>query len=1173
MNTSRLKAAINVKRFRLNSNLYPTSFARRAAMLLITLALFSLPIYAQNFKATVVGVVTDTTGAAVTGATVTVTEAETAFEQTATTTDDGSFTVAQLPPGTYEIRVDAANFKRTVQTDLLLETDQTQRLNITLEAGDVNETVTIVAEAPVINSDTSEKGEVITNRQVQELPLNGRDATDLAQLVPGVYQRPAEDDQGQGLAAAGTRTDSTNFILDGVNNRSDRNGGIGVNTSVDSIREFKVSTSSYSAEFGRTAGAQINVVSKSGTNRYSGSLFDFARNNVFDAKNALAFDVPSTSSDESKKTLRRNQFGGTIGGALPFFNFGEGGPVFSSGKDRTFFFASYEGTREVRSAVAIKNAPNADWLNGDFRNVRGAGANGRLGDADDTNRVLRPVATVNANGSVTVTRVEFPTPNVIPRTLFNPISAQLLAFIPAANLPSSVVGAPSSNYLATGVNDTNRNQFLAKIDHRISDKNTFYVSFARQSANNFDAFPSNRNFYPGFGRDVRNNYNTLSISDTNIFSSRFINEARFGYFRQRNENLGENRGTDFNALLGIPFPAGYSPGAELQGFPAIRIDGFEEFGDRPNDPFTYSLRNFQFYDVATFIAGKHSFKFGGDIVNSNYVEADVRNVRGDFRFRGRSTNTGTGTTGSGAGNTSGGFRSFADFLLGLPDATQLQFGSVPADLRGTQYAFFVQDDWRIHPRLTLNLGLRYELQQPLREASGRLATFIPGLRQVVLSGDARFSESLIQTDKNNFGPRVGFAFRPFDDDRTVIRGGGGIYHSLESFNVSRQQLANNFPFLNRTQFNRPFISATSTTRNPVGLSISNPFPTNTLSAANDVFGIDTQNRTPEFYQYNLTIERELISDLALEVGYVGSLGRYLGRRYNINQSIITGLNADGTLRTVNPFADVANIGSGTIQYQEQTANSNYNSLQTSLRRRLKNELTLLVSYTFSRAIDDASSTNTSTTGAQQFPQNIYNLRAERALSDFHRQHQFSSSFNYSLPFGRGRAFLGEARGIVQQLLGGYQINGIYTYLSGRPFTPRFNAPDIGQQRPDLISNPYENIPEGLLFNPLAFRRPTTIGGEADLFGNAGRNILTGPNFSNFNASLLKNFRLGERTRIQFRAEAFNVFNHPNYQVPGFILPDDLTLTIDQIRASSTIGRVTATANEGRELQFALKLLF
>ncbi|HEV2883221.1 MAG TPA: TonB-dependent receptor, partial [Pyrinomonadaceae bacterium] len=550
----------------LNSN---QTVPRRLRTCLGTLAFVFLmlgSVSAQSFKATIVGRITDANGAVIPGASVTIVERDTAHTLTATSNDEGSFTISQIPPGNYEVRVEATNFKRSVQSDLVLETDKTQRLNITLEVGNVSELIEVVAAAPVINSETSDKGEVITNRQVQELPLNGRDATDLAQLVPGVYQRPAEDDQGQGLSVAGTRTDATNFILDGVNNRSDRNGGIGVNTSVDSIREFKVSTSSYSAEFGRTAGGQINVVSKSGSNNFHGSAFEFFRDDRFDAANFFS----------GKKDLRRHQFGGTVGGPLPMLKFGEGGRMASSGKDQTFFFVSFEGTREDRSSAFLRQAPNEAWLRGDFRNVRGAGPDRILGNADDTNRVLRPIATPNAQGTAfTITRVEFPTPNVIPASLIHPVSAAMLPFIPAANLPSASADTPSTSYLANGLNNTKRNQFLGKIDHRFSSNNSFYVSYARQTANNFDPFPSARNFYPGFGRDVVNSQNTLSICDTHVFTPGFVNEARFGYFRQSNQNLGQNRDKNYNAIFGIP----HNPPVELQGWPAIRIDGFEEFGD------------------------------------------------------------------------------------------------------------------------------------------------------------------------------------------------------------------------------------------------------------------------------------------------------------------------------------------------------------------------------------------------------------------------------------------------------------------------------------------------------------------------------------------------------------------------------------------------------------------
>lgn len=1122
-----------------------------ACAALLVIALMVAPAFAQTFKSTVVGQVTDSTGAVVPGATVTITEQGTGRTQTATTSDDGSYTIPQLPPGRYDLRIEAASFKPVVQKDLVLETDKTQRVNVTLEAGNVSETVTVVAEQPVLNTDTSDKGEVITQRQVQDLPLNGRDFTDLALLTPGVYRRPAEDDQGEGLAVAGTRTDATNFILDGVVNRSDRNGSVGVNTSVDSIREFKVETSTYSAEYGRTAGGQINVVSKSGTNQFHGTLFEYLRNDIFDANNALA-------APDEPKHLRRNQFGATLGGPLPLPRFGEGGRAITPGRDRTFFFVSYEGTRERRSETAVTNAPAAAWLKGDFSGVRGPGPNGKLGDSDDTGRVL----CISRTG----TKVECPTLNVIPFVAglknsggvevlpANPISLQILPFYPAANIPGSLTG-----YAASGLNRSDRNQFLTKIDHRFSQNNNFYARFARQQRTGFDPFPSSRNFYPGFGRDQKTKYNTLALSDTQVFSSKVINEVRFGYYWQHNENLGQNRNVDWIGQLGLPgLSSGQAP--EFQGFPAIRIDTFSEMGDRPNDPFIYNMKNTQLFDTLNVVSGSHNMKLGVDIIRSNYVENDVRNIRGDFRFRGRNTNP-AGTTGGPA------YYNFADFLMGLPDSTQRQVGSEPSNLTGWQYAFFAQDDWRIAPWLTLNLGLRYELQTPLTEARNRLSNFIPELNAIVLSGDPRYPRTLLETDKNNWGPRVGFALRPFGNEKTVLRGGAGIYYSMETFNPIRQQLAVAFPFVNRLSYSRSSTNILLLSfPNPLNAA-STPFPGagsgagtvvgTEVQGVSEPTGIPTNYKTPEFYQYNLTIERELMKDLALEVGYVGSMGRHLGVRYNVNLPICVTVPCTATANFVRPFPTF-----GDIQYQAQVANSNYNALQASLRRRLTGGLTLLASYTFSRALDNASSTNDSTSGTQKFPQNPRNLRDEWGLSDFHRKHQFTASFNYELPFGKGRTWLRDARGLTETILGGWQVNGIVTLLSGRPFTPQYssNASNSGTQRPDIIGDPFANVPAGLYYNPAAFARPVATATDLNLWGNLGRNALIGPGFQDVDLSALKNFRLTERLKLQFRAEVFNAFNHPNFHIPEFR------------QDFPNAGQFT-DVEEGREWQFALKFIF
>jgi outer membrane receptor protein involved in Fe transport len=1072
-------------------------------LLFVILTGFTAGASAQSFKATIVGSVVDASGAVVPGATVTVAQEGTGLTLTATSSSEGTFSLPQLPPGRYELTVELSGFRKFVQRAILLETDQVRRVEAKLEVGNVAEAVTVAAPAAVLNTDTSNKGEVISTRQLADLPLNGRNYVELALLVPGMYRRPADDDQGEGLSTSGTRTDATNFILDGVVNRSDRNASSGVNAGVDAIREFNVQTSTYSAEYGRTAGAQINVVSKSGTNNIGGSAFEYLRDDVFDANNF--FTQPG-----GEKTLRRHQLGGTLGGPVQ--------------RDRTFYFVSYEHTHERRSETRNTTAPDAAWLRGDLRNVRGAGANGVLGDADDTNRILNPF-----------TRAEFPTPNMIPESMFHAVARQMLPSIPAANVPGAL-----ETYNSRGLSRTNRNQLLGKVDHRFAVSNTMFARWARQWSDGYDPFPSDRTFYPGFGRDTIRRNDSLALSDTHIFSSRLVNEARVGLFDQRNQNLGENRGTDFVSRFGIP---GLTISRDLQGWPAIRIDGYSEFGDRPNDPFIYDIQNIQFLDLTTWVRGRHNVKLGADVIRSNYVESDVRNVRGDFRFRGRNTNP--------SGGTSSGFRSFADFLLGLPDSTQRQIGAEPADLVGWQSAFFLQDDWRVTNWLTLNLGFRYEYQSPMKEATGRLANFIPATGTVVVSGDPAYPKTLVEKDTNNLGPRVGFAARPFGGTKTVVRGGAGIYYSLETFNPIRQQLAVTFPFLLREQYSR-------LSTDPSLLRFDNPFPSGRggVQGLTTPFGMGTAYQTPEFYQYNLTVERQLGADVSLEAGYVESQGRRLGRRYNLNQPIAIAVDANGSLVTVRPYPQF-----GDIQYQTQTASSDYNGLQVSARRRTANGLTALVSYTLSRAYDNASSTNNSTTGTQKFPQNIYDMDAEWALSDFHRAHQFTGSFNYELPFGRGRRFLSQVGGPIDVVFGGWQVNGIVTLLSGRPFTPQYSAADVAQQRPDLVGDPGSNAPPGLTFNPAAFARPVATAREPDLYGNSPRNLLIGPAFKNVDLSLSKSFCVRRDVKLQLRMEAFNLLDTANFQVPVFLLD------------RSDVGTYTSTANEAREWQFAVKLLF
>ena len=1086
------------------------SFAHRTARRLFGVALLVFPLaaapaHAQGFTATLVGTVTDASGAPLADARLVIVNDETGLTHEERSRAAGEFTVTHLPPGRYRLTVEAVGFRTFDASNLVLDADEVRRVDVRLDVGSVQEHVTVIADLRTLNTETSAKAEVVPNALIQALPLNGRNYLDLALLVPGVYRRVGTD-KSDAVATNGTRWDATGFALDGVLNRSDRNGDSGVALTVDAVREFDVQTSTYSSEYGRNAGAQINVVSKSGTNRFTGSLFDYVRDDRFDARNAFA--PPGEPS-----TLSRQQGGGTLGGPIR--------------RERTFFFATFERTHERRSSAANSTAPNAAWLTGDFRNVRGAGPDGVLGNTDDTNRILDPT-----------TRTEFPTPNVIPASMIDPVAKQILPFIPAANLAGTLDG-----YAAQGLARDDHQQFLMKLDHHWLAATNLSLRWARSWGSSVDPFPSARVFYPGFAQNTDQRADSVVLSGTTLLGGRWVNDARAGYFRQHVQTLGEQAGTNYVGQFGLP---GLSQDPSVWGFPTIRIDGFADFGDRPNSPTVYTLWNLQFVDAATWTPDRHTVKAGIDVVQSRYDEQDLRGIRGDFRFRGRATNPVNGT--------SSGFRSFADFLLGQVDQTQRQLGTEPARLTGWQTAVFVQDDWRIRPSLTVTLGLRYEQQTPLTEAANRLANFVPDLGTVVLAGDSRFPPSLVRSDDANVAPRVGFAWRPHDDERTVVRGGAGVYYSLEAFNVARQQLAVSYPFVLREQYTRT---------NNVPVTFSNPFPASlaTTQGVNAPLGMAVDYRTPEIYQYNLTLERELGSDLAFEIGYVGSQGRYLGRRYNLNQTIPAGLLADGTLATVRPYPQYADI-----QFQDQTIASDYNALQTALRRRMAGGLTMLVSYTLGKSIDSGSNSagnlsNVSTTGAQKAPQDIYNMRAERGLSDFDRRHQFSAAFSYDLPFGSGRRWASGAGSLASALVSGWQVSGIVTMWSGRPFTPQYSAGDFATQRPDLVSDPMANIPAGLWFNPSAFARPVATAAQPDLYGNAGRNILTGPGYQNVDLAVTRTFTATSDVRLQFRAEAFNLLNRANYDVPVFLLD------------ASNVGQATATQGDARQLQFALRVLF
>lgn len=1124
-------------------------------------------LHAQSANGRIVGVVKDTTGALISGSKVVLTEESTGLERELATQSDGSYAFNEIAPSTYRIVVSHDGFATHVQTGIVVETNQSVRMDVSLAVGKVSEEVVVNTDATqTINTDTAAKGEVITQRQVEELPLNGRDYNDLLTLVPGVFTRPSSTDQGQGVSSNGTRTDSSQVNLDGSSIRTERQGGTGFTSSLDSIKEFKVVTSMYSAEYGRVAGAQVNIVTKSGTNKITGTLFEYLRNNVLDAKNFL--DQPDLPVSHQ---LRRNQFGGTVGGPIA--------------KNKAFYFLSYEGVRQVRGEYQKFLAPNADWLGrgashtiGDFRNIGVGGSQVQspagsscpvIGDNPPTGTPT-PGPDINAAGQLLCPQYvgyrtgsgqarwkNFSTPNVIDASMISPVARAILPYLPASNVAGSI-----DSYLANGKALDTADRYLAKLDYQANARNHFYIRYSMNTDFPLEPLFTGGDHYEQWPRQGNSRAHAATFDHTFIVTPTIVNDLNIGFLQTFSSSYPTDNGRNYAAEFGI---AGVNPPAKMSGFPTINMDGFPIAGNEGNDPFQYRTKTLQVSDSVTVQRRHHTIKFGGAIFNSNYHEPDLSYIRGRFRFRGEWTNP--------AATNGAEWFSFADFLLGELNTTQIQNNVVYGAMTATTYSVYLQDDWKVLPNLTFNAGIRYDLAMPYHEAQDRFANFNRDTGVVDVACQNGVSCSIKNPDYRNIQPRFGFAWLPFNTQTTVLRGGGGIFFTQETLNAARQQLIDNAPFVDRKQYSR-------TTSDPTALTFANPFPSANVRQQL-AYGIQTATHTPVVYQYNLTLERQFFPDTVGEFSYVGSNSKHLGRRINANQGTPIGVSSSGTVQYTYPFN--ANFGTNSIQYQEQEANANFNSLQVSGRRRSRNGLTMLVSYTFSRAIDDGSNTNNSTSGTQKFAQNIYNLRAERGLADYHRAHQFRGAVNYALPFGKGHRFAGKRGSLANSLASGWTINGVITHLSSRPFTPQYLSPDVSSQRPNLVGDPNKagNIGScvgpvaigGLgqpWFNPCAFQTPkATVDNGYSLYGNLPRNTLRGPNFDDTDLGITRRFNFAKRYKLDFRAEVFNIFNHPNLDLPVYYLDQS---NVGQFTATVPVGNSNASG-PNRELQLALRLSF
>lgn len=1028
-----------------------------------------------------------------------VADEETGIVYRAATDEAGRYAVPDLPPGSYSLTAELPGFRKLVRRGIVLQVQQVARLDLTLEVGSVREVVEVTASVPLLNTETSSKGEVVTGAEISEMPLNGRDFNELAYLAVGVLPK-AQGGQGAFANINGARADNVNFVVDGINNQNPRGATAQVRPPLESLQEFRVETSTYSAEYGRLAGGVLNMALRSGSNRFHGSLFEFIRNDVVDARSFF---------DPERLKLRRNQFGGSLGGPVIL-------PRLLNGRQTTFFHAAWESYRQRNGQARIGRVPSLQEREGDF--TQNYDARGRLLTVFDP-----------------LTRRAFPD-NRVPRERFDPIALRLVRYYPAPTR------AGVNNYAASAVDADDWDSFSVKIDRRIAGKHT--LSFRNLLRDNRTGNPFNGSDLGIFGNRTDARHHMYSISYTHLFAPTMIQEVRMGLTRTRNYERSVQAGQDISAELGLPSPGD----PRLYGFPRFVVRGLMTMGNANEQPVDFTVNNFQYATTVTKVLGARTLKFGADILRTQFFQPYFNNNRGTFTINGRWTADRNGVEGPADTNGNRSGAPFADFLLGLMTTTTRQLGWVDSYMFFTRYGFFAQHDWKLQPSLMLNLGLRYDLVKPPIEKYNKLTNFLPGLGRPVIAGEPGFPRALVQTDTNDWAPRVGFAWRPFSGDRTVVRGGYGIFYGAVLQNPIRNNFSAVYPFTVAQTFDANF--------NRVGsLAFADPFP----DAIARVTGVNEPNSyqfdapTSYMQQYNFTIERQLARSLALEVGYVGSKGTHLGRRFNLNQPY---RRAEWAGNFPKPFPQY-----NTIDYFDFNANSNFNALAISLRNMARRRLVFRVNYMFSKSLDDASQMSDRSDGGFSGAQEARDLRLERGRSDFDRRHTLVVNYLYDLPVGRGMRFGSRLPSWALALFGNWQIGGLARVHSGQPFTPRLSNANLNlgeANRPDRLGPGTLAHPGPDAWYNLEDFEPVPSGAFRP--GTSGRNILDGPGLLNLDVALYKRIAVaGERT-LQLRLEAFNLPNRTN-----FLLPVE---TVDTVTAG-TIRR----ANEGRLIQAALRFLF
>lgn len=1073
-------------------------------------------LYAQTDTATILGTVTDGNGATVAGAVVTVTDVGTNIKTVVNTSTLGAYVATPLHIGAYSITVKGQGFKAATRNGIVLQVQDRLRVDFVLQVGSVNEKVVVNAAPPMLQTDSSDLGQVIDSKQILELPLNGRDYTQLVSLTSGViklkegstlngYTSSSNGNAGGNFAVNGMRGMLNNYILDGIDNNSNDNGQNVLKTNVDAIAEFRVETSNYSAEFGRSGGAVIDATIKSGTNTLHGSVFEFARDVALDARQ---YFEPAGSP---KAPFSQNQFGATLGGHIL--------------RNKMFYFVDYQGSRVSTSNIDFSSVPTPAEVGGDFS-----------ADApiyDPKTSVLAP------DGSV-ISRTQFPG-NIIDPGRFDTIAHNYALLFPAPNVPGATGG---NNYVQVDPSKSQTDQGDIRVDNQLTQKQLAFVRYSQSLSNNSAATP-----LPGLANGSRNGQGLyhdethgLAIGHTYTISPTMVNDVRIGFNRETYTSglpaYGLHSPPTDLTVPGIP----YNP--KTAGLTLFQITGLARIGLPGFFPVDGASMEIQYGDTLSMVRGRHSIKAGFQFHRSFFAIMQDGDPNGRFRFTGAFTQSTPSAT-DGSGNP------LADELLGLPVQGD-NSNAITVHNRQNTYGGFVQDDFKVSPKLAINLGLRYDYVEPIYQPDNKQSNFDYATETLIPAAINGATRGLVTVDHDDFAPRVGLSYGVFKN--TVVRAGYGRFFANQEVRTSTPfQLAYNAPFVDQANY--------LTDGSKTNLTVSGGFPPLEFDLSKitgeavsvSAFGYNTHLHAAALDEWNLNIQQQFPANMLLEIAYVGSKATHLQSVLDRNQDKVPG---PGDVQARRPMPQYSGFNA-----MENIGNSSYNGLEVKAEKRLSQGLTFLSALTWSRSTNDFPEICCSS----PTPQNSWNTANERGRSDFDQKLRWVTSFDYLLPVGRGYRLLGANR-LQDAIFGGWHLGGIFTMHTGFYMSPWIgydpsNTGSFGALRSDQVcdgnlSGKDRSINNWFNVNCFPLPQPYT-------FGNAEKNSLIGPGAVSTDLALRKVFSFTERQHLEIRIEAFNAFNHAAFSQPDNYIDDGPGAT----------AVITSTTLDQRQFQFGARYSF